>query len=785
MELRTEPLQSGISYSLYEFFGPNRVVIVPDLQRDYCWATTYALTGEEQSLVESYIDDLISASKNANKPKLKMGLLYGYEYPSDNVQLCDGQQRLTTLFLTTGVCLVKIGKEDSVLKEEAESLLSFENSSRLQYAIRDSTLSFINNLVDNNAFYSEISNESWFSNEYNRDPSVINMILAIKQIESKIKDVETAKKLLNYILHDISFLYFDMQSRLYSEEQYVILNTTGYSLTPTEHIKPRLLGKLSNNELLNKYSELWDSWEQFIWEHRPIEYDDFTVDEWFDRFLTVFYLAEYVSEDAAFGDRETEYSSYQRVLQGKKKYIFPSDTESEAIRSLEIIDKYFSTTKLISKLNLSVVLDLGSMEIPSKNIWEFISGDTDWKTLSNLQQVVTVFIQISKIKDCSSDTVIAWSERILEFAWVQSRYKNENQDVCQFLSFADQLSLSGESIYSKGMHDNLFSAELRTKKFPLLATVNNDSPISEIEKALQLLAHLKTSEGKISYALDMFENPQPEDFYRLARNLADSTEEPDTLLRRSLMTYGAYWDENGWCKWGDKWGKRYDFAPSANYFYSRTHDKQNKLILSFIRDIADKQNVRNYFQHRIETLSPALTDDDSMNRIVQLLFKHEEFFDFMQRGRIAVVGQLAFAMSGLRATGSYLTIMDPRQRELVEKTKSLLGDSWSVWNQFTLAKEIANFEADEIEIWVSGDWHILDDGQFEFRSYVSSKCNDRIWQKIRSALTNILPAYHDIDDDRKYFHCKVLRSSSYEEAASVLESIYIAVSEVEWSKFIS
>lgn len=205
MDLRNEPLQSGVSYSLYEFFCPKRAIVIPDLQRDYCWASTKIVTGDGQTLVEAYVDDLILASQKEKDANLKMGLLYGYEYPADNVQLCDGQQRLTTLFLISGVCLNKLGEEDKVLREEVSSVISHNNLSRLQYAIRDSSLSFINNLVQHRAFNPGIAEESWFSNEYSRDPSVCNMILAIKQIDDKVPNAETARKLLNYILHNISF----------------------------------------------------------------------------------------------------------------------------------------------------------------------------------------------------------------------------------------------------------------------------------------------------------------------------------------------------------------------------------------------------------------------------------------------------------------------------------------------------------------------------------------------------------------------------------------------------
>ena len=768
MDLRNDPLQSGVSYSLYEFFGPKRAIVIPDLQRDYCWASTKIVTGDGQTLVEAYVDDLILASQKEKDANLKMGLLYGYEYPADNVQLCDGQQRLTTLFLISGVCLNKLGEEDKVLREEVSSVISHNNLSRLQYAIRDSSLSFINNLVQHRAFNPGIPEESWFSNEYSRDPSVCNMILAIKQIDDKVPNAETARKLLNYILHNISFLYFDMQSRTYSEEQYVILNTTGYSLTPTEHVKPKLLGKLSD-EQLEKYSERWESWEQFIWAHRPTEDDNFTVDEWFDRFLTIFYLAENIDKDGSYSDKESDYTPYQRVLQGSRKYNFSAETEEEAIKCLDTIHNYFEAATLISNLKLPVILELGSGEIPSKSIWEYISNSADWRNLSNLQQVVSIFIQVTKNEKESPDIVSAWANRILEFAWVQSRYKNENQDVCRFLSFVDKLNLYGESIYSTASIDSLFSNGLQTKKFPLVADIKNSSPISEMEKALQLLAHLQTSRGRISYAIDIFENPQPKDFYLLAQNLAKTTEHPNTLLRRALMTYGAYWYENGWCNWG----KRYEFASSANYFYYQTHDKQDKVILNFIKDIAKKENVIDYLQTRIDTMSPVLTDNNRLNRYIKLLFLHKEYFDVMKSGRIAVDNHNAYAMFGPNAIGdNYRTIMDPKQRSLVKETKSSLDESWDIWDEFTIAKAREKWSPLSIKVWVTGDWHISDDDKLEFRSYVSVDCSDEEWAEIKPRLIEVFPEPHYIDDANRYLHIKILNSSSHQEAASLLQSIY-------------
>ena len=275
---------------------------------------------------------------------------------------------------------------------QAKEIFSADKASRLQYGVRDSTLSFLNNLVESGAFKANVDGEDWFAGEYAKDPSVRNIVLALNQIDAKVDGAAKAARLLRFILHKISFLYFDMQNRDYSEEQYVILNTTGKLLTPTEHIKPKLLGKLADDsELLDKYSDKWESWEQFIWEHRPDD-ENFTVDEWFDRLLKIFYLAKYASVGREAGEEVKNYTTYQRILQGSIKYAFPQESKEEVLRTLDEIDRFFEVARFIDKNRVAVSTGLSDKDwkIPEIGLWDYIGGDR-WANLSNLHQVVAVF----------------------------------------------------------------------------------------------------------------------------------------------------------------------------------------------------------------------------------------------------------------------------------------------------------------------------------------------------------------------------------------------------------
>lgn len=90
---------TGETYTLAELFSGERRIIIPDLQRDYCWGDPVH-TDERKELVSDFVKNLFNQFNLHNRlEKLSLGIIYGYEVPANHIQLCDGQQRLTTLYL--------------------------------------------------------------------------------------------------------------------------------------------------------------------------------------------------------------------------------------------------------------------------------------------------------------------------------------------------------------------------------------------------------------------------------------------------------------------------------------------------------------------------------------------------------------------------------------------------------------------------------------------------------------------------------------------------------------
>ena len=145
-------LVTGKSYTLAALFSGDNKIFITDLQRDYCWGNPIH-TEEKKELVSGFVSTLIerydSYTYSVNNipteqhDTLNLGLIYGYESPECHIQLCDGQQRITTLFLLLGMLNKK--SADNIFQKLLISDNEYLNDDKdpyLQYAIRESSLYF-------------------------------------------------------------------------------------------------------------------------------------------------------------------------------------------------------------------------------------------------------------------------------------------------------------------------------------------------------------------------------------------------------------------------------------------------------------------------------------------------------------------------------------------------------------------------------------------------------------------------------------------------------------------
>ena len=361
---------SGKEYSLADLFGGDTKIIIPDLQRDYCWGN-YAVTDRKSSktkeLVSDFVKNIVELFEEKSDSSLTMGLIYGYEQPHNHIQICDGQQRLTTLFLILGYINIKCsGVYDDYIISKQEREDDYEP--HLQYAIRESTLYFLSDLsrkvfIERNTKVTDIKLSNWYFAEYDNDASIQSMIAALQIIDNVFNSLEfnCFLELGKFVLNNLRVLYYDMENRSRGEETYVIINTTGEPLSPTENIKPILLGNSKlTKEQVQLYSDQWEDREEWFWNHRGT---DTTSDNGMQVFFMWYWQIGLMQERAWVTEKPVPlnpthlFISAPTKMKESTKEVKLSMENYEKFRSLDNIEKYFKAlTRLVEKISSDVEL---------------------------------------------------------------------------------------------------------------------------------------------------------------------------------------------------------------------------------------------------------------------------------------------------------------------------------------------------------------------------------------------------------------------------------------------
>ncbi|MCQ2960567.1 MAG: DUF262 domain-containing protein [Bacteroidales bacterium] len=341
---------TGETYTLAELFSGERRIIIPDLQRDYCWGdeNNTKSTGEKGELVTDFVNNLLGQfddQRNKNdKSALNLGLFYGYEVPADHIQLCDGQQRLTTLYLLLGMINKEtVENKDNQFTEgkfRRHLISDFEykqddKEPYLNYAIRESSLYFLSDLVckffiGNTDKVECIKSADWYFDDYNLDPSIQSMLKALAKIDNIFADKGTdyLSEFGDWLLNKVTFLYFDMENRKNGEETFVVINTTGESLSSTQNLKPLVIQEKNDQFDNTSFSiksigktkgidQCWEEIETWFWKNRKGEND--TADAGFAEFLRWISIIEQVDINVPEENKTDSIKKLiQVILQGEK-----------------------------------------------------------------------------------------------------------------------------------------------------------------------------------------------------------------------------------------------------------------------------------------------------------------------------------------------------------------------------------------------------------------------------------------------------------------------------------
>ena len=388
-------VESGEECSLSDLLCEDNKIVIPDLQRDYCWGRDAWIKTEKRfsDLVSSFVERLFDLySETSGRGMQTLGLIYGYEQPKCHIQICDGQQRLTTLFLLLGYVNVKAGRIFSdylMSKEERED--DFEP--HLQYSVRESTLYFLSDLTKEvfveggtslDGILKAYRHESgqmfpkWYFGEYELDASIQNMLAALDSIDhvANEKSFNEWKEFGDFLLKNLQFLYYDMGTRSRGDETYVVINTTGEPLSPTENIKPIVIGRIEDAQDKKKCSDEWEEREDWFWKNRG---DHKTSDINVYRFL-VWYWQIGLLQERAWKDKVSYELSPRELFLAPPRSATSDDEECASVDRWEKFHKP-DTIHLYFKA-LQKLVDVVSQDDSLKTIFRSVSfglyGDTSF-----------------------------------------------------------------------------------------------------------------------------------------------------------------------------------------------------------------------------------------------------------------------------------------------------------------------------------------------------------------------------------------------------------------------
>lgn len=320
-----------------ELFGNRHIeqLVIPEIQRDYVWGKQ-----QVEHLLGSILENFNAWQQEQMAPTVKVlrsdsvagagsgdgdlqslqadfaefharrihstnvGFIYAY---SDNdlpgqCFLIDGQQRLTTLYLS----LLATASRNEDLKERfrARYCLSSPESdgtnvttpTRLDYRLREQTTQFLHqwvrHLLDAGDTPPPTKDQSWYLQRLDGDNTVKNLLGNYETIQARLNlglaDSE-AGSLYEYLEDLVECWYFDTNESAQGEELYIYLNARGESIADNENIKARLLATLSDSAEKESWGRLWEEWQDYFWQNRNVgvtgDVENPNADRGFNSFL--------------------------------------------------------------------------------------------------------------------------------------------------------------------------------------------------------------------------------------------------------------------------------------------------------------------------------------------------------------------------------------------------------------------------------------------------------------------------------------------------------------------
>ncbi|WET69085.1 DUF262 domain-containing protein [Sphingobacterium sp.] len=241
-------------------------VEIPIIQRDYAQGRTDNKTNKIRKEFLDVLFDFISKKQLNPDVEIELDFIYGFNEQDSNNQTTfvpiDGQQRLTTLWLLYWFVSVK----ESISEDEIVFLSNF------LYETRHSTTEFYRNLIRFKPTFSqkhineEITNQAWYFETWDFDPSIQAMLVVLKDIELRY-NVLKINSVWSIIRNSPFYFYkLDMDKVGLTDDLYIKMNSRGKPLTEFEYFKAGFAEIILEPKQRKRFEKSIDGiWVDTVW----------------------------------------------------------------------------------------------------------------------------------------------------------------------------------------------------------------------------------------------------------------------------------------------------------------------------------------------------------------------------------------------------------------------------------------------------------------------------------------------------------------------------------------
>ena len=516
----SEPKRVGLMELLGTSAGSQ--FVIPVYQRNYTW------TAERE--VKQYLDDLRRVLKGEYKNHFMGILIYlekSLDFSTRELSVIDGQQRLTTTFLTIYAIreiFKQNGEAERVQQLDGQYLTNPFHKDKIKYKLKP--------LVADDDVYRYIV-EDHFDDIENKQSLIYKNYAAIKiYLDNLIADGYSANDIL-LALNKLYIVCVPISEEDNAQKIFESINATGVKLTAADLIRNFLLMNLDSDTQDNYYRDYWRKIEE------NISNDSKELEVFFRMYLAI--------------------KNYDLVAKSRVYRSFIELVENKSIKIDILFKELLDYAKIYNNINNAPVDSLDKYlrqpitdfrkiksELPISNIMEFYklfnTGEISAEVLGQLVQSINIYLLRRSICDMDSQNISRLFPTILQHVIEKCNGVYDN-----IVSVLNQ-EMVGNNANTSGsymptdiqMHDILLNANVYKRPalriiFDRLELTDNPAPVDLSKLSVEHLMPQTPTEEWLE-ELDTTEEEYMTNLHRLG-NLTLATKPDNSKMSNQLWDY--------------------------------------------------------------------------------------------------------------------------------------------------------------------------------------------------------------------------------------------------------